>query len=72
MQLINVSDDGYLSLMDEHGNMRDDMRLPDESETDQELSKRIQSMFDEQKNVYIVILSAMNIEKVIDASEKTN
>jgi hypothetical protein len=58
--------------MDEHGNMRDDMRLPDESETDQELSKRIQSMFDEQKNVYIVILSAMNIEKVIDASEKTN
>ena len=72
MQLINVSDDGYLSLMDEHGNMRDDMRLPDESETDQELSKKIQSMFDEQKNVYIVILSAMNIEKVIDASEKTN
>jgi hypothetical protein len=58
--------------MDDLGNMRDDMRLPDENEKDIELAKRIQQLFEAGSNVYVVILSAMGIEKVIDASEKTN
>lgn len=72
LQLINVADDGYLTLMDELGNCRDDLKLPDENEKDETLSKKIKDLFEQQANVYIVVLAAMNIEKVIDCSEKTN
>ena len=29
LQLLDVSDDGFLSLMDDTGNTRDDLKLPD-------------------------------------------
>ena len=56
--------------MDEHGNVRDDMKLPEETDDDKVVSKRITEGLDELKDIFCTVLAAMNIEKVVDAKEK--
>jgi len=58
--------------MDTLGNIRDDMKLPDETENDKVVAKRITDGCDNMKDIFATILCAMNIEKVIEAQEKTN
>lgn len=59
--LIDLSDDGFLSLMDEGGEVRDDIKLPPK----EDLAEEIQSKFDEGKELLINIQSAVGIEQVI-------
>jgi len=67
-QLIDISDDGFVSLMDEKGDIRDDLRVP----TDEELAKKMREEFDKgEGTVIITVLSAVGEEAII-ACKNTN
>jgi len=66
-QLIDISDDGYVSLMNDKGDTRDDLRLPDG-----ELGTKIREDFGkEETSVIVTVMSAVN-EEVIIASKTAN
>ena len=44
--LADIDDEGVLSLMDDNGEMREDLNLPGEDSTDPELADKIQAAFD--------------------------
>lgn len=67
--LISLDDEGYLTLMDSKGTTRSDLKLPDETEEDEELSKRIRTSVEDGKELLVTVLGAMSIEKVIEAKE---
>ncbi len=69
-QVLSCNEDGYLSLMLPNGDYRDDLKLPDETEDDEETSKRITDGLESGKDIFVSVLSAMNIEKVIECQEK--
>ncbi|GAC74724.1 translation initiation factor 5A [Moesziomyces antarcticus T-34] len=55
-QLVNI-DDGYLNLMTNDGDTKDDVRVPDG-----ELGEQIQAAFDDGKDLMVTIVSAMGEE----------
>jgi len=60
-QLIDISDDGFVTLMNEKGDTRDDLRLPEG-----ELGEKIRSEFGkEDTSVIITVLSAVGEESII-------
>ena len=61
-QLIDIAEDGHLSLMDEANETREDLTLPN----DEELAKAIRANFEDGKEVTIVVMSAMGKECVMD------
>ena len=62
-QLLDIDDDeGFLSLMDSEGNTKDDLKLP----KDEELATKIKDALDGEKDVFVTVLSAIDIEQVID------
>eukprot|EP01025_Chloroclados_australasicus_P017637 TRINITY_DN189_c0_g1_i1.p3 TRINITY_DN189_c0_g1~~TRINITY_DN189_c0_g1_i1.p3 ORF type:complete len:163 (+),score=26.86 TRINITY_DN189_c0_g1_i1:198-686(+) len=63
--LIDISEDGYLSLMMDNGDTRDDLQLPNNTDDDLKLSEQIRTDFDAGKELIITVLGAMNEEKVI-------
>ncbi|EED16732.1 Eukaryotic translation initiation factor eIF-5A [Talaromyces stipitatus ATCC 10500] len=64
-QLLDVTDDGFLSLMDEAGNTKDDVKKPDG-----EIGERIDKLFTEEgKDVNVVVMSAMGEEVAVEAKE---
>ena len=70
LQVVTIDDDGYVTLMDEKGKTRSDLKLPDDSEDDKILSEKIKiAVESSEKNVFCSILSAMNIEKIVDFKE---
>lgn len=58
-QLIDINE-GFLSLMDDNGEVRDDIRLPDS-----DLGKEIQSKFDAGDQLLVTVISAMAEEAAI-------
>ncbi|EFZ04031.1 hypothetical protein MHUMG1_01578 [Metarhizium humberi] len=71
-QLVDISDDGYLSLMDDSGNLKNDVKKPD----DLDLVKKLDALFptpetetNKQKDTNVIILTAMGEEACIDAKE---
>jgi translation initiation factor 5A len=68
-QLIALDEEGFMTLMDTKGNCRSDLKLPDETEEDEELSKKVKTLIEESKEVLVTVLSAMSIEKVVEAKE---
>ncbi|KAL5339357.1 translation protein SH3-like domain-containing protein [Aspergillus crustosus] len=64
-QLLDVTDDGFLSLMDESGTTKDDVKVPDG-----EVGDRINKMFaDEGKDCNVVILTAMGEQSCMEVKE---
>lgn len=57
--LIDVTEEGYLSLMDENGDMRDDLHC----NHDDELKSEIQKRFDNGDEMLITVLAAMGREQ---------
>ena len=55
-QLVNV-DDGFLNLMTNDGDTKDDVRVPDG-----ELGEQIQAAFDDGKDLMVTVVSAMGEE----------
>ncbi|XP_003746752.1 eukaryotic translation initiation factor 5A-1 [Galendromus occidentalis] len=67
-QLIDISDDGFVSLMDDKGEIRDDLRIP----ADEELAKKMREEFEKgEGTVIITVLSAVKEEAII-ACKNTN
>lgn len=64
-QLIDVSDDGYLSLMDDTGNTRDDLKVPDG-----EIGTQIRGAISDGADILCTVLTACGEEAVI--ATKTN
>nr|CRL53882.1 translation initiation factor IF-5A [Mycolicibacterium fortuitum subsp. fortuitum DSM 46621 = ATCC 6841 = JCM 6387] len=60
-QLIDISDDGYATLMNDKGDTRDDLKLPDG-----ELGQRIRDDFQkEDTSVIVTVMSAVGMECII-------
>jgi len=61
LMLCDISDDGFLSLMeDSSGNLRDDIKLPDG-----DLGVEIKGKFDAHEDLLLTVLSAMGEEMVV-------
>merc|ERR1711939_503305 len=63
-QLLDITDDDFLSLMDDSGNTKDDVKLPDG-----DLGDRIKKMVDDGKDVNVIVMAAMGEELAMDAKE---
>jgi translation initiation factor 5A len=59
-QLIDLSDDGFVSLLTENGETKDDLRLP----TDGPLLTQIKEGFAEGKDLVVTVMSAMGEEQI--------
>lgn len=60
-QLIDISDDGFVTLMTDKGDTRDDLRLPDG-----ELAAKIREEFAKEDNtVLVTVIKAVNEESII-------
>ena len=59
MKLTDI-DDGYLTLMDDSGDQREDLKLPEG-----DLGKEIQTKFDNDEQLLLTVLKAMGEEAVI-------
>ena len=67
--LMDITEEGYLSLMDENGNVKEDLKLPIEMEP--ELCEKIQKMFNEGKQVLVGTIGALGFEMVNAVKEDT-
>ncbi|EEY14642.1 Eukaryotic translation initiation factor 5A [Verticillium nonalfalfae] len=64
-QLLDISDDDFLSLMADDGDMKDDVRMPDG-----EIGDKIRKLFqEEEKDTNVIILTAMGEQCAIEAKE---
>ncbi|KAJ9199913.1 hypothetical protein DTO166G4_8648 [Paecilomyces variotii] len=64
-QLIDVTDDDFLSLMDDTGATKDDVKLPEG-----EVGEKINRLFrEEEKDTNVVVLTSMGEEIAVDAKE---
>ncbi|KLJ10052.1 eukaryotic translation initiation factor 5A [Blastomyces silverae] len=64
-QLLDITDDGFLSLMSDDGSLKDDVKLPDG-----EVGDKIEKLFrTEEKETNVVVLTAMGEEVAMDAKE---
>ncbi|KAM0951418.1 putative ribosomal protein L2, domain 2 [Dioscorea sansibarensis] len=59
-QLIDISEDGFVSLLTENGNTKDDLRLP----TDEALLTQLKDGFAEGKDLVLTVMSAMGEEQI--------
>nr|CAB3451682.1 unnamed protein product [Digitaria exilis] len=64
-QLIDISEDGYVSLLTESGNTKDDLKLP----TDENLQAQIKSGYDDGKDLILTVMSAMGEEQICALKE---
>ncbi|KAI9663064.1 MAG: Eukaryotic translation initiation factor 5A [Bathelium mastoideum] len=64
-QLLDVTDDGFLSLMGDDGSTKDDVKLPEG-----EVGDKIDKLFNQDsKDTNVIVLTAMGEEAAIDAKE---
>jgi len=66
-QLCNISEDGFLSLLLENGDMREDIKVPE----DPSLANEIRSRFDNGDDMLLTVLAAMGDEAVIAIKSNT-
>lgn len=59
-QMVSIDDDGFLSLMDESGNVREDLKVPEG-----ELGSNIRDAYDKGVDAMCTVLSACGEEQVI-------
>jgi len=64
-QLLDISEDDFLSLMSEDGTTKDDVKVPDG-----EVGEKINKLFrEEEKDTNVIVLTAMGEEVAMDAKE---
>ncbi|KAH0918086.1 hypothetical protein HID58_025746 [Brassica napus] len=64
-QLIDISEDGFVSLLTDSGGTKDDLKLP----TDDSLSALMKSGFEEGKDVVVSVMSSMGEEQICAVKE---
>merc|ERR1712017_20971 len=62
--LLDISDDGFVSLMEESGDTKDDLSLPAGTDDLDALAVSLKTAFDDGKDLIITVLSAMNEEMI--------
>jgi len=60
--LVDISSDGFVSLMDDEGNVREDVKLPDYPDN---FAREIQQAFETGKNLAVSVLTAMGHDQII-------
>ncbi|KAE8748159.1 hypothetical protein FOCC_FOCC005162 [Frankliniella occidentalis] len=66
-QLTDISDDGYLSLMSDGGELREDLKIPEG-----ELGVQLKTEFDAGKELLCTVMTAVGEECVIGIKHNTN
>jgi len=61
-QLVDISDDDYVTMMDTSNNMREDLKMPE----DDALCKKIREAFDSGDDTLLTVLKAVGSEMIID------
>jgi translation initiation factor 5A len=62
--LVDLNDEGFLGLMDDSGNVREDLKLPAGHDDAEALARQIQDAWDEGKELILTVLKSMNQEQV--------
>ena len=62
--LVDLNDEGFLGLMDDSGNVREDLKLPAGHDDAEQLARQIQASWDEGKELVLTVLKSMNQEQV--------
>lgn len=65
-QLMDISDDGYLTLMGDQGDLREDLKLPDG-----DLGNQLKSEYDSGREILCTVLKACGEEVVIAIKNNT-
>ena len=65
--LVDISEDDFVSLMDDEGNMREDIKLP---ETPEGFSREIRTKFEGGKSYTVIVLGSMNHEQIMSIKEE--
>ena len=68
-QVLSVDGDNYVTVMDPLGNTRADLKLPEDTEADADIAKRIVDGLEAGKEILVTVLAAMSIEKIADVKE---
>jgi translation initiation factor 5A len=66
--LMDISSDDFVSLMDEEGNLREDVKLPDYPDN---FAREIKAEFESGKTLAVSVLSAMGHDQIIAMKEDT-
>ena len=67
--LINIDDEGFATLMTDSGDIKEDLKLPEE-EWLKDVSDRIREIFEDgKKECFVTVVSALGQEKIIAARE---
>jgi translation initiation factor 5A len=69
--VIDISEDGFVSLMDADGNTKDDLKLPSGTDEAEKLAVTIQAEFDAGKELTVVVLKAMGDEAISQLKQAT-
>jgi uncharacterized protein YfdQ (DUF2303 family) len=64
---VDISADGFVTLMDEDGNLREDVRLPEWPEN---FAREIQAAFESGKPQSVTLVSAMGHDQIITIKEE--
>ena len=71
-QVLNVTDDGQVSLLLDSGETKDDLDLPKDTEgNEEEVSKTVRQLFDDGKSILVTVVGACGVEKIVTAKELT-
>ena len=62
--LVDLNDEGFLGLMDDTGNVREDLKLPSGHDDAEALARQIQAQWDEGKELVLTVLKSMGEEQV--------
>lgn len=66
-QVTDVTSEGFVALMDDEGNIREDLKLPEG-----ELGEKIKEDFEEGKDLTVAVLSAMGTDQIMDVKVDKN
>merc|ERR1711881_550226 len=70
-QVMDIGEDGYLSLMDPEGNTREDLSFPEGTDDDAKVVAMIKDYFEAGDcDVYVTVLGACGTEKVVDCKKQ--
>ena len=66
---IYIDEEGYITLMDKQGKTRQDLKLPDETENDKNISARVREwMSGGKETIIITVTKSLKIEKITEAA----
>jgi translation initiation factor 5A len=65
--IIDIAEDGFCTLLNEAGETREDIKLPDVPET---FGREIKAAFDSGKSLMVTVLKAMGHEQIIAMKEE--